>query len=674
MKKTPKKIICIILTAAIFLLSSGIRPVTASAAGEDWDRETVQYKNYDIIISDDFFRQSSSIYNSTLAVLSVMMTHFSMPLGQPTDENDTSWYAKQPERLKGFFEAIHFENFDTNEDYVSRSAFDTIGVGAASKKVDDYTVIGIVPRSGGYYREWANNVYLGDGSQSDYMHEGWYNAANKLLNYLDEYIAKYNITGKVKVWMTGFSRGGATANIAAALLDNRIGTSVYSFSNGATLIHKDLYAYTFEAPQGANVNSKTVLPPKAKMYTNIFNIVHPDDLVPKVAMKQYGFTRFGVDYYILTEFYDPDNYKKDIEVVKAFYKKYNPKNTFKADVFDMYGIPGEKAALALTGIGGIAFEVIDSYISDSTPFITKDDRKANYDANIAETIFIEKLCAKIGNRKDYCSEYQDDVSDLLLYYMNEQEKEKGADVRDLFVGVVIGGFAEAMSIGDLGLTSLIMSNMSGPAGTGERLVDSMTGVIAKIAADIPNEAISIIKYVNNVFQNHEPELIIAYMQAQDSYYISDYNVENGTSLHSLSSGDNADFIRGSYVGFNDIAVFDPDETDINPVNDKDGDGLKVLINVEGYMNGRSDVKRALPGYAAGYYSYITEERMEIFLPIDGKYRISARAYSKKPLHRISYNIYRERFALQNSPAVKLLINKFEDDVILSSNRNVIDIG
>ena len=46
---------------------------------------------------------------------------------------------------------------------------------------DDYTVIGVGIRSGGYFREWSNNVYLGDGTKSDYMHEGWYNAANKTI-------------------------------------------------------------------------------------------------------------------------------------------------------------------------------------------------------------------------------------------------------------------------------------------------------------------------------------------------------------------------------------------------------------------------------------------------------------------------------------------------------------
>ena len=163
---------------------------------------------------------------------------------------------KQSDTVKGFFETIGFENFEANSYYHERTSFDSIGVAIASKKVGDYTVIAVVPRSGGYFLEWGNNVFLGDGSNSDYMHEGWYNAANNLLDFLDKYVTKNNITGNVKLWMAGYSRGGATTNIAAGLLDNKIDKGQKIFSTGAKLTHDNLYAYTFEAPQGANFNSK----------------------------------------------------------------------------------------------------------------------------------------------------------------------------------------------------------------------------------------------------------------------------------------------------------------------------------------------------------------------------------------------------------------------------------
>ena len=286
MKKTSifKKIIAGVLSA-ITVFSVGAIALTSASAAETGTVESVKYKGNTIYYSDDYFRHSSTEYDEHLATLSCIMTNFSVPLDNPSSL-DSDWYLKQPERLYGFFGSIGFKDFETNEDYVSRSRFDSIGVGCANKQVDDYTVIGVGIRSGGYFREWSNNVYLGDGTKSDYMHEGWYNAANKTIDYINEYISANRITGKIKVWIAGFSRGGATANLAAGLLDNKILNDEEIFSNDVTLTRDDLYAYTFEAPQGANYNSETVEKPGSELYNNIYNVVNPNDLVPKVAMSR----------------------------------------------------------------------------------------------------------------------------------------------------------------------------------------------------------------------------------------------------------------------------------------------------------------------------------------------------------------------------------------------------
>ena len=163
--------------------------------------------------------------------------------------------------MKSFLELLGFNSFTVNEDYKKSATINTIGLAVAKKEFDEYTVIAVAPRSGGYFREWASNTHLGDGSKSDYMHEGWYNAANKLINFVTKYVNDNNVTGKVKLWMAGYSRGGATTNLAAGLIDNKINNGEQLFSNGAQISREDVYAYTFEAPQGANVNSKNVKKP-----------------------------------------------------------------------------------------------------------------------------------------------------------------------------------------------------------------------------------------------------------------------------------------------------------------------------------------------------------------------------------------------------------------------------
>ena len=344
MKKTSifKKIIAGVLSA-ITVFSVGAIALTSASAAETGTVESVKYKGNTIYYSDDYFRHSSTEYDEHLATLSCIMTNFSVPLDNPDSLDDENWYFSQPERLYGFFGSIGFKDFETNDDYVSRSRFDSIGVGCANKQVDDYTVIGVGIRSGGYFREWSNNVYLGDGTKSDYMHEGWYNAANKTIDFIDEYISANRITGKIKVWIAGFSRGGATTNLAAGLLDNRIKNNEELFSNDVTLTRDDLYAYTFEAPQGANYNSETVEKPGSELYNNIYNIVNPNDLVPKVAMSEYGFTRFGTDKFITTEFYDPENYADNRDVFLNLYEENgSSRSEYTADDFMIYAITGSE--------------------------------------------------------------------------------------------------------------------------------------------------------------------------------------------------------------------------------------------------------------------------------------------------------------------------------------------
>ena len=168
MKKTSifKKIIAGVLSA-ITVFSVGAIALTSASAAETGTVESVKYKGNTIYYSDDYFRHSSTEYDEHLATLSCIMTNFSVPLDNPSSL-DSDWYLKQPERLYGFFGSIGFKDFETNDDYVSRSRFDSIGVGCANRQVDDYTVIGVGIRSGGYFREWSNNVYLGDGTKSDY--------------------------------------------------------------------------------------------------------------------------------------------------------------------------------------------------------------------------------------------------------------------------------------------------------------------------------------------------------------------------------------------------------------------------------------------------------------------------------------------------------------------------
>lgn len=644
-------------------------PVDTSVKQIDFDGHTVYY-------SDGFFTHSSDEFDEHLATLSMRAAKYSAPSGSPTSHEDTTWYESQPDRIQGFYEAIGFSDFDCNEDYRLPTAFDTIGIGAASKQVGDYTLIGIAVRSGNYAREWGNNVWLGDGSESDYMHEGWYNAAMKLIGFLKTYMETYNIDGKIKVWISGFSRGGATTNIAAGLLDNKINEAdnqTLTFASGATLTHEDLFAYTFEAPQGANVNSQSIKPPKDPIYNNIWNVVNPNDLVTKVAMGDYGFTRFGNDKFITTEFYDPANYAANRDIFKAMYvADGNTLENYKADNFTMYGTPIEKigpmiAEIAISlPIGGAAIGY-DVYVNGIDAFLEKDDTKGNYDANVAMTLFFEELTSNIGSRGDYCNKLQDNISNLLVYFMDDvggNQKEKVQRLKDIGISFLLlasgpyAYFGGSSAILDECVSLIVNISQDDSLSDIGSLLGPVLSVVGSTWWERPNELISIGRYTSEIFQNHDTEVMLAHMEAQDSYYIDNYNQTNGTGFYVVSLRDNADMARMSFDGMNDLGL---------RVN-----GTKH-VDVSGTVLGKSTVVQCDKGYAVGYYSYITEEDMELFMPAEVQYNISMKDYSKKPYHEFSYTAYYQYISPHAEGKMKSQKDHFEDWAMFNSDRYIRDV-
>ncbi|MEE3468273.1 MAG: hypothetical protein VZQ83_07520 [Eubacterium sp.] len=622
-----------IIAGALSLITAfsvGAVAVTSASAAEISSVTSVNYNGNTIYYSDDYFRHSSTEYDPHLATLSCIMTNFSVPLENPSSL-DSDWYIKQPKRLYDFFGSIGFKDFETNDDYVSRSRFDSIGVACANKQVDDYTVIGVGIRSGGYFREWSNNVYLGDGTKSDYMHEGWYNAANKTIDYIDEYISANRITGKIKVWIAGFSRGGATTNLAAGLLDNRIKNNEELFSNDVTLTRDDLYAYTFEAPQGANYNSETVEKPGSELYNNIYNIVNPNDLVPKVAMSEYGFTRFGTDKFITTEFYDPENYADNRDVFLNLYEENgSSRSGYKADDFKMYGTPLKKMAPLVAELvaclpAGVADIV--SQIKDGT-ILVKDDTKANYDANITAYLLLEEMTKNIGSRSDYCRKYQQGVSNFLLTLMNDVDALKKEELYGLLSKVLLSSAVSSVpGFGDLA-EDAIRDILPADANTDEVIdaIEPLLEVVAQTYWNRPNELISFGLYVKDIFQNHDNGVNIAHLEAQDSYYVGNYNREHGILMPMVELRDSADFGRVTCKDYNDIGLYT-------------NDGKTNLVSVKGAKGVKSEIKKCEKGFAVGYYSYATEEGLELFMPVNRKYILNMMSYSIKPKHTVSYSAF-----------------------------------
>lgn len=613
--------------------------------------ETKPHFTGDIYFSQGYFEHSSYEYDSHLATASFCLAVSTYP---DYGNYDEEWYTTQSKFIKNTLEIIGFNSFTTNDDYLQTARMDSIGLAIAKKEISNYTVIAVAPRSGGYYSEWANNMHLGDGSKSDYMHEGWYNAANKMINFVINYVNEQHVTGRVKLWMTGFSRGGATANVAAGLIDARLDKGESLFGSQASLTREDVYAYTFEAPQGANVNSKTIKLPRDAIYGNIFNIVNPNDVVPKVAMAEYGFTRFGIDKFITTKFYDPENFESNRRVFKKLFDLNNQTDEVKysADNFGMYGLKIEDFLKIITVIPAI----IGLFTGDLGQ--TKDGTKANYDANIATTLFLEEFTSRLGSRDNYVKKYQTPVENLMLIMKNE----KNTDIPST-PGLVLRLFVLAsISNSVLGNFDSIKKALRDGVGSYASTISDLLGVLTGPMVDAywerPNELISIAVHIGDIFQNHYSDNTYTHMQAQDSYYIDDYNKgkSNEDKISIVPLMNNADFGRMHFFGFNDLGL---------RLENKKG---TRVVNVEGHILGKSDIEQCNKEYAVGYYSYITEEKMELFMPINRKYNISMKSYSKKPRHRVEYWAYYQFIALDNSGRKKVQLDHKKDTAYFNSDR------
>ena len=189
----------------------------------------------------------------------------------------------------------------TNAEYVNydtalTDTSDKVAFSMAMKHIDDGeghtdTVIAVPLRGGGYGGEWGSNFNLTmDGYYGN--HVGFQRAANGVRSALADYLTKLKaegkIKGEVKLWFTGYSRASATANLLAH------NVSALSSLGGVPIQRKNVYAYTFATPAGAKIVGQDA-------DDNIFNIVSPVDLVPRVAPEAWGYGRYGITLVLPTQ-------------------------------------------------------------------------------------------------------------------------------------------------------------------------------------------------------------------------------------------------------------------------------------------------------------------------------------------------------------------------------------
>ena len=80
-------------------------------------------------------------------------------------------------------------------------------------------MIAVAIRGGGYETEWAGNFEIG----GDATHHGFAIAATKVHTEILKYFEQHTdlLSKKLKFWVVGYSRAGATANLVSAWLSSK---------------------------------------------------------------------------------------------------------------------------------------------------------------------------------------------------------------------------------------------------------------------------------------------------------------------------------------------------------------------------------------------------------------------------------------------------------------------
>ncbi len=252
--------------------------------------------HYNHGIFDKLFSGSAYDYNHSLARLTFDFVEAGF--SATTDDfakggSDTSSIAKKRyANIKnkydeyGFTTNQKFYNYgialtDTSDKAAYSIASRDIMVNGKTKKL-----VALVVRGGKYGGEWVSNFNVG--RDSTYS-QGFKKPADDITEKLKSYISAYK-SKDVVLWMTGYSRGAAIANLVAA--------NMVDYSQKCSCLNSEnIFTYTFATPRPVHVKNANAANEK---YNNIFNIVNAADAVPYVLLSDWGFGRYGITKTIIS--------------------------------------------------------------------------------------------------------------------------------------------------------------------------------------------------------------------------------------------------------------------------------------------------------------------------------------------------------------------------------------
>lgn len=576
------------------------------------DGERTDSSNY-YYYDDTYFFQPSTTYNPSLSTMSLCLE-----LSTWSSRDETEWSLKS-RNVQDLFENLGFDQYDQNDDVWDYApTTNSIGVVAANKTIVDendkeYTLVALSVRGGGYEGEWAGNAYLSglDGKYSGLDHSGFTLGKRQVQTFLEEYIETTEITGDIKLWLVGYSRGAAVANLVAGEID----TGVWALPDGVSLAYNDLFCYLFATPQGA-IDGDITIPGQNASYisSNIHNIININDIVPLVAPTVWGYDRYGsfADH-ILPNAYSmsADEFNEAQELMLSLYNTLDGAvGTY--DIHDYYEVI--EYSLYTNDSGYQSPSVVSGRLEALETIVLRSNVDIlNY---IIETISLD-LIEDPQNYKIWFQDhlvrlieivYQEDVNreifiDDLLEIVDEEigwfdylclvlgtEDKEGEITSIIYDGLKKKKYSDDLS---LCVKDLLLS------------IHDFTFIDFRDTAIATSNAISYAKLIKgSIFQAHSPEVMLAWLMSQDTNYttpvlscsvnpnytvihincpVDVYVMEGNTVVASIQNRD-ASTIKNPYEDVNYISMNANDEIVVSlPLNSD------YTISMEAYDAGEVNV-------------------------------------------------------------------------------------
>ena len=253
--------------------------------------------------NDDYFNTPSTGYDPSLTTFALSLA---LSTGYKSEDPDGN-----SDYVTALLNDIGCERIMVNDYYkAKKKAMDNIGVAVGIKDIDIPTVF--VAIKGCYYgAEFGGNLIMGTEEELGGRHKGFAIAMERAMEYIAGSIREAGLSGRIRMMVVGYSRGGAVTNLVTSTITDMISDGTVRERLGVDMRREDLYGFCFE-PALCQHGRR----PKDGRYDNIVCIIDPNDPVVKIPPAQYGFTLFGRINYLDSN--NPDTVRR----MKAYVDKY----------------------------------------------------------------------------------------------------------------------------------------------------------------------------------------------------------------------------------------------------------------------------------------------------------------------------------------------------------------